>query len=248
MADKVEPVKQQVAAVQAEADAAGGGRAGGGSTRSERQLQARAQAAHRRARAGHQAAEDQAVERYWPVVTAGIRLDHSFPTRSPDAHRSAQGDRPRRAARRAGARVLQEADPGGLRDRGRGGRRRVGRLSRRRLPRSRASPSRPIPRRCSAAADFVLKVNGPPATDGGRDEIAWMRPGAIYARLADAAPQPRRACARSRRARSPPSPPTPSRAPRAPSRWTRSRRWRTSPATRACCSPPRSSTSTSRCS
>jgi NAD(P) transhydrogenase subunit alpha len=30
-----------------------------------------------------------------------------------------------------------------------------------------------------SAADLVLKV-GPPALDGGRDEVAWMRPDAIY--------------------------------------------------------------------
>ena len=28
-------------------------------------------------------------------------------------------------------------------------------------------------------ADIVLKV-GPPSLDGGRDEVAWMRPGAVY--------------------------------------------------------------------
>jgi NAD(P) transhydrogenase subunit alpha len=38
----------------------------------------------------------------------------------------------------------------------------------------------PDPAAVLGAADLVLKVN-PPATDGaGRDELAWMRPGAIY--------------------------------------------------------------------
>ena len=37
----------------------------------------------------------------------------------------------------------------------------------------------PDPAALLGAADVVLKV-GPPALDGGRDEVAWMRPAAVY--------------------------------------------------------------------
>ena len=70
VADKVEPVKQRVAAVQAEATK----RVADEQARLdqvEADLQAQLKRLTARARAGHQAAEDQAVERYWPVVTPG---------------------------------------------------------------------------------------------------------------------------------------------------------------------------------
>ena len=37
----------------------------------------------------------------------------------------------------------------------------------------------PDPAALLGAADVVLKV-GPPALEGGRDEVAWMRPDAVY--------------------------------------------------------------------
>ena len=92
---------------------------------------------------------------------------------------------------------------------------------------------RPDPVSLIADADIVVKATAPTA-----DEVACMKPGTIYVgSLMPLRHLGRRARAR-RAARSPPSPPTPSRAPRARSRWTRCRRWPTSAATRACCSPP----------
>ena len=95
------------------------------------------------------------------------------------------------------------------------------------------------PAALTGAADLVFKVNAP-SIGGDRDEVAWMRPGAIYLgslmplRNLDGGAGARRAQGHGLRHR------------RHPAHHARAVdghavvAWPTSPATRACCSPPSS--------
>ena len=104
----------------------------------------------------------------------------------------------------------------------------------------------PDPARLIGGADVVLKV-GPPSADGGRDEVGWMRAGAVY--LGSLMPLRHLPVVRALANRQVTAFATDAipRTTRAQS-MTPCRPWPTSPGTRACCWRPAHSTSTSRCS
>ena len=254
--DKVEPVKQRIAAVQAEAtkrvadqqqqlDQARGGPAG-----ELKRLTAgwRRGSSCRRSSCDGRAIAGSPGRSHWPLPYSRVSLDHpslhdcGVPMRIGVPKETAPGER--RVAlvpesckklKQAGYEIAVESGAGaaaGYPDDGlpRGRRRHRGRSRR---------PARRRRRRAQGRAAGAGRRTG----RGGLDAAQRRLP-----RLAHAAPPPAGGARAGASGRSPPSPPTPSRAPPAPRAWTPSRPWPTSAATRASSSPRPSSTSTSPCS